>query len=184
MLTRLRVSGFKNLVDVDIHFGPFTCVAGANGVGKSNLFDAILFLSALAEKPFLEAATVVRDEGGGGGGLRNLFTLLPGGGTPLMRFEAQMLIPGEGLDDLQQPVQATSTFLSYRLELGYRMGTEDNPRPGIVLHREELTYIKQGEARNHLPFRHGTAWRGSVVEGRRTSPYISTDEDPAKVKLH
>lgn len=34
MLTRLKVSGFKNLVDVDVRFGPFTCIAGANGVGK------------------------------------------------------------------------------------------------------------------------------------------------------
>jgi AAA15 family ATPase/GTPase len=51
MLTRLRVTGFKNLVDVDVRFGPFTCIAGANGVGKSNLFDAIGFLSALALIP-------------------------------------------------------------------------------------------------------------------------------------
>ena len=43
MLTRLKVNGFKNLVDVDVYFGPFTCVAGANAVGKSNLFDAIHF---------------------------------------------------------------------------------------------------------------------------------------------
>ena len=28
MLTRLKVKGFKNLVDVDIRFGPFTCIAG------------------------------------------------------------------------------------------------------------------------------------------------------------
>jgi predicted ATPase len=47
MLTRLKVSGFKNLVDVDVRFGPFTCVAGANGVGKSNLFDAIRFLTLI-----------------------------------------------------------------------------------------------------------------------------------------
>lgn len=40
MLTRLKIRGFKNLVDVDVAFGPFTCIAGANGVGKSNLFDA------------------------------------------------------------------------------------------------------------------------------------------------
>ena len=53
MLTRLRVSGFKNLVDVDVRFGPFTCIAGANGVGKSNLFDAIALLSALADKDLL-----------------------------------------------------------------------------------------------------------------------------------
>ena len=56
MLTRLTVSGFKNLVDVDVRFGPFTCVAGSNGVGKSNLLDAIAFLSALAEHPLYEAA--------------------------------------------------------------------------------------------------------------------------------
>ena len=48
MLTRLKVSGFKNLVDVDVSLSPFTCVVGPNGVGKSNLFDAISFLSALA----------------------------------------------------------------------------------------------------------------------------------------
>ena len=60
MLTRLKVSGFKNLVDVDVRFGPFTCIAGANGVGKSNLFDAILFLSALTERTVAEAALAVR----------------------------------------------------------------------------------------------------------------------------
>ena len=41
MLTRLRIEGFKNLRDVDLHFGPFTCIAGRDGVGKSNLFDAV-----------------------------------------------------------------------------------------------------------------------------------------------
>lgn len=46
MLTRLQIKGFKNLRDVDLHFGPFTCIAGRNGVGKSNLFDAITFLRA------------------------------------------------------------------------------------------------------------------------------------------
>jgi recombinational DNA repair ATPase RecF len=42
MLTRLKVDGFKNLDGVDVRFGAFTCVVGANGVGKSNLFDAIV----------------------------------------------------------------------------------------------------------------------------------------------
>ncbi len=51
MLTRLKVNGFKNLVNVDVSLGPFTCIAGVNGVGKSNLFDAIMFLSALADRP-------------------------------------------------------------------------------------------------------------------------------------
>ena len=48
MLTRLVVSGFKNLVDIDVSFGPFTCIAGTNGVGKSNLLDAIQFQAAIS----------------------------------------------------------------------------------------------------------------------------------------
>lgn len=73
MLTRLKVSGFKNLVDVDVRFGPFTCVAGANGVGKSNLFDAIRFLSAIADRPLIDAAKAIRDEGERTGDVRSLF---------------------------------------------------------------------------------------------------------------
>ena len=62
MLIRLKVKGFKNLADIDVRFGPFTCIAGANGVGKSNLFDAITFLSALSSKSLMESARSVRDE--------------------------------------------------------------------------------------------------------------------------
>src|SRR5215475_11152704 len=73
MLTRLKVSGFKNLVDVDVRFGPFTCVAGPNGVGKSNLFDAIRFLSALADGPLIEAALSVRNDRRHTADVRSLF---------------------------------------------------------------------------------------------------------------
>ena len=73
MLTRLKVSGFKNLSDVDLYFGPFTCIGGLNGVGKSNLFDAINFLSLLSSKTVLEAAALVRDERGNTGDIRSLF---------------------------------------------------------------------------------------------------------------
>jgi AAA15 family ATPase/GTPase len=64
MLTRLKVNGFKNLVDVDVRFGPFTCIAGANGVGKSNLFDAIRFLSLLADNTLMDAALKLRGTNG------------------------------------------------------------------------------------------------------------------------
>jgi len=35
---------------------------GANGVGKSNVLDAIVFLSALADRPLIDAALSVRDQ--------------------------------------------------------------------------------------------------------------------------
>ncbi|WP_306191258.1 AAA family ATPase [Streptomyces sp. MK5] len=60
MLTRLEVPGFKNLLDLSIDFGPFTCIAGENGTGKSNVFDAIQFLSLLADRSMMEAAQEVR----------------------------------------------------------------------------------------------------------------------------
>lgn len=56
MLTCFKVSIFKNPVEVDVRFGPFTCIAGANGVGKSNLFDAIKFLGLAARGTLKDAA--------------------------------------------------------------------------------------------------------------------------------
>src|SRR5438552_15620268 len=99
MLTRLKVTGFKNLVDVDVRFGPFTCIAGANGVGKSNLFDAIRFLSALADQPFQEAAKLVRDERGKSGDLRNLFHHAGDEYADRMSFEAHMIVPRTWMDE-------------------------------------------------------------------------------------
>src|ERR1700691_4349803 len=92
VLTRLRVSGFKNLVDVDVHFGPFTCIAGANGVGKSNLFDAIFFLSALTERTVAEAALAVRDESQRTGDVRNIFHRFGDQNDTQMSFEAEMIL--------------------------------------------------------------------------------------------
>ncbi len=77
MLTRLKINGFKNLVRVDLYFGPFTCIAGANAIGKSNLFDAILFFRSLMEMPIMDAAMAVRDDRGAVSDVRHLFTQTP-----------------------------------------------------------------------------------------------------------
>ena len=73
MLTRLEVSGFKNLVDFALDFGPYTCIAGANGVGKSNIFDAIRFLSLLTESTINQAALQIRNAGEETGDIADLF---------------------------------------------------------------------------------------------------------------
>jgi predicted ATPase len=179
MLTRLKVNGFKNLVDVDVCFGPFTCIAGANGVGKSNLFDAITFLGALAEKPLMDAALSVRSEGGKAGDLRSIFHRSGNRTAEEMTFEAEMLIPALGVDDLGQEARAATTFLRYGLTLGLS-GTS------LVIRREELAHITLGEAWKHLRFPHKVAWRKTVVRGRRTSPFISTElrGGTTFIKLH
>ncbi|MDZ4767016.1 MAG: AAA family ATPase [Chloroflexota bacterium] len=163
MLTRLKVNGFKNLVDVDVRFSPFTCVAGANGVGKSNLFDAIRFLSALADRPLIEAAQVIRDEGGRGSDIRNLFHRVGDDYAPDMTFEAEMIIPKEGVDDLGQPAKAKGTFLCYKLRLRL-LSTPETPISIQIVH-EELQYVtvRTSEIPHHLHFPHSDEWRKSVI---------------------
>ena len=177
MLTRLRVHGFKNLLDVDVRFGPFTCIAGPNGIGKSNLFDAIHFLSLLADKNSLvEAASKVR---GGGSGVRRLFFRDADRAFRQMSFEAEMLVPREATDDLGQPARASTTFLRYELILGLRQGEDVGPLGGLEVCKEQLTYVTQRDAPHHLLFDHtASTWRDSLLHNvRRTKHFLSTQEN-------
>lgn len=184
MLTRLKVNGFKNLVDVDVRFGPFTCIAGANGVGKSNLFDAIMFLSALADKTLIDAAKSVRDEEGRSSDIRGLFHRVGDKYADEMTFEVEMIVPEKGIDDLGQEARAKITLLHYLIKLGYR-----SEKQGVLeLLHEELTHIKLGDASRHLLFDHKAAtWRNSVVKGRRSGVAFISTEGKGKeriIKLH
>ena len=179
MLTRLKATGFKNLVDVDVRFGPFTCIAGPNGVGKSNLVDAITFLSALADNPLIEAALSVRDIGGRTGDVRSLFHRVGERYDDEMMFEAEMIVPSEGLDDLGQKATAKITFLRYKLKLGYRSDNGPRSLGAMEILREELSHISLRDAPAQLRFPHDPrSWRKSAVRAqRRGPPFISTKEE-------
>ncbi len=175
MLTRLKVSGFKNLLNVDVPFGPFTCVAGANGTGKSNLFDAIQFLSALANHTLINAARSVRSEEGTASDVRNLFHRIGDKVSTEMSFEAEMIISQEGVDDLGQRVKATTTFLRYRVVLAYRMDSSSPSLGALELIEERLDRLKLGDWGKHLKFAdQRKEWRDSVLKGKRAVPFIST----------
>ena len=190
MLTRLRVNGFKNLVDVDVRFGPFTCIAGPNGAGKSNLFDAIRFLSSLASKTLMESALSVRNEEARNADIRSIFHRVHGHSSNRMSFEAEMIVPQEAVDDLGQPGKATANFLRYTLELEYRKNTDDLPSPKgpIEILKEELVHIPLGQAGNNLPFQHSAKkWRNSALKIKhRTGSFISTvgDGENRIINLH
>ncbi len=186
MLTRLKVRGFKNLADADVSFGPFTCIAGANGAGKSNLFDAVTFLGALADRPLMEAAKSVRDERSRSTDVRSLFLKVGGEHVDEMSFEAEMLIPGSGRDDLGQPAKAAITILRYSLGLRYRRDQEVPASERLEITKEELRHVNVGDAHRHLPFPHSVEWRRSVVHGRRTAPFLSTEGEgnDRRIRLH
>jgi predicted ATPase len=171
MLTRLKVDGFKNLVDIDVRFGPFTCIAGANGSGKSNLFDAIRFLSALADEPLVDAALSLRGDGGGLSDIRNLFHRVGDSYAPEMTFEAEMIIPPTGIDDLGQEATTPTTLLRYHLTLRYRGDHQPHLPLEIVAER-----LEPGEVAD-IAFPYSAEWLSSAVQQGGQGPFISTEGD-------
>ena len=175
MITRFQVDGFKNLVGVDLQFGPFTCIAGVNGVGKSNLFDAIRFLGALASRPLMDAAATVRG-GQRAADVRAIFHRTGADCGERMRFAVEMIMPQQAMDDVGQAARAATTFLRYELELG--LNTDPGTGgPRLEIRREELVPLKKKEAAARLPFENSPRWRRSVVLGRRGPPFVSTVEE-------
>ncbi len=191
MLTRLEVNGFKNLVDFALDFGPFTCIFGPNGVGKSNIFDAIGFLSLLTELPINEAALAVR----GGDGFPGITGLLRTGGTGRQRrmsFAVEMLVEPNVADDFGRRAESSSSFLRYEIAFRYEPPMPDSSRPGgLALEREELRPITAGRASRHLKFPHSKArFRDALVYNRRhaRTGFISTigdaETDQNRVVVH
>jgi len=178
VLTRLKINGFKNLDDIDVRFGPFTCIAGPNGVGKSNVFDAIAFLSALADKPLAEAAASVRGSEGRVGDVRSLFYDASGVRAEQMSFLIEMIVPKVGTDDLGSKAEASMTFLRYQLRLRHR-GERSTLGP-LEVTNESMEHINKKGAKDVLCFPHSPSWRDSVIQGRRTVPYIETIEEEGR----
>jgi predicted ATPase len=189
MLTRLEVSGFKNLLDLTVEFGPFTCIAGENGTGKSNVFDAIQFLSLLADHSMIEAAQAVRGTHGAlHGDVRDLFWNGYSDDEHRMEFAAEMIVPGEVEDDFGRLAEPTSTFLRYVLRLGYQPPRGGERGGRLTLLYEDLSQIRPRDAASQLRFPHSVkGFRNAVVRGRRSAaPYISTSletGDPV-VQIH
>ncbi len=60
MITRIEVDGFKSLRGFSLEFEPLTAVVGANGAGKSNVFDVLRLLSCLPRMNIIDAFRSLR----------------------------------------------------------------------------------------------------------------------------
>ena len=175
MLTRLQVDGFKNLRQVDLRFGPLTCIAGRNGVGKSNLFDAIALFSDLASMPLVKAATRVRGTGGRLSSVDQLFGRY-GGAEPIIRMTAEMVVPRRVHDDFDRAADATATCLRYTVVLSLHDDAAQQQGPTLRLLEEELVALSLEAATQSLKFLPGKVWRAKYLKGpgSRTTPFIET----------
>lgn len=183
MLTRLKVKGFKSLEDIEVRFGPFTCVAGVNGVGKSNLFDAIMFLRDLADTSIIDAATRIRNSDRRRINLSALFTLTAAGQAELMEFEVDFLVNDKVVDDFGREARPKVTFLQYRLGLRHVPASNSKPE-GIELAYEELDFVQKGDAKRRLGFPVSQEFLDSVYIGSSRNNFIYMDpENPSIAKV-
>jgi predicted ATPase len=181
MITRIKINGFKSLLDTELYFGPFTCIAGVNAIGKSNFFDALLFLSKLADNTILHAAKSIRSENQKHSNIKDIFFKSGLDYYDTMSFEVDMLVPKRSEDDLGQEAEASITSLRYILELKLNDETSENELIEIL--KEELKPITLTETEKKILFNKSSDWVKSVLSGRRAKiPFISTDGD--KIKLH
>lgn len=59
MIRTLRIKGFKSIHSEEIDLGRVNCFIGANGVGKSNLLEALGVLGAAAN-PVVDDESLLR----------------------------------------------------------------------------------------------------------------------------
>lgn len=181
MITRIKINGFKSLLETELYFGPFTCIAGANAAGKSNFFDALMFLSSLADNTVLHAAKSIRSEDQKHSNIKDIFFKSGSEYYDTMSFEVDMLVPKKAEDDLGQEAEASITSLRYVLHL--KLNEENSERGPIEIIKEELMPVTLTETKKNIYFNKSTDWVDSVVSGRRAKTYfISTDGE--KIKLH
>jgi len=178
VLTRLRIQGFRNLLDVDLRFGPFTCLAGRNGAGKSGILDAIRFLYLVAHEPIVDAVAGVRgDSLGGATDPALLFATYGDWRAKAIRFTVEMIVDPVVEDDYGVVSEASTTALQYIVALRLE---EDRGRRRLVLTEEQLLPMGVKATRRSLGFPSKPAFR-KVITGRRAAPFISTEDGMVRV---
>ena len=186
MITYIEVDGFKTFHNFKAEFGTFVLVAGANGSGKSNLFDVFKLLSRLTEVDLKTAFNEQR------GAATELFMQYPNGDmADTMRFLVEMLVDKEIKDRWGGEKTLKYTRLRYELYIKQKKDVKGFDR--LYIYSESLTKIatnKDSWTKRHIGNKNIHLWRPKVKEGKRGKPYISTvkerkeKRDITKIQIH
>ncbi len=170
MITYLKITGFKSFHNFEMEFTPLTIVAGTNASGKSNLFDALMLLSNLAETDNIKRA--FKDQRGE---FLELFTQYGENNyAKEMEFTIEMLLNKEISDAWGN--KATLKYTRLRYELKINRYTNDSGLEDIEVSYESLVNLKHQEDKwiQIIPKVYCEIWRPKVVTGKRGIPYINT----------
>ena len=163
MLTRIEIDGFKTFDNFALDLVPLTAVVGPNASGKSNLFDAIRFLSLLSQYDIRTAMQDLR------GLPEELFRLTTKGSSKRITIAIETLLERQGVDAFGTPYAVTAQRLRYELELQMIM-TRDGAPKGVIVKRESCKPIAKGQdsAARWLP--------SGISYNARINPFIRLSE--------
>src|SRR5258708_25876769 len=117
MITRIEINGFKSFHNFKVNLRPFQVFIGPNGVGKTNLFDAIVLLSHLAAGNTLDEAF-----SRGRGDISEQFTMYPDGTRARqMTFAVAILVGRTIAAPNGKMLNVSSNRLQYALDLHSRI---------------------------------------------------------------
>ena len=176
MITRIELDGFKTFQDFSLDLAPLQVIVGANGVGKSNLFDALQLLGRLADSDLRTAFQGMRGEGG------ELFTIRPAGGmSDRMRLAVEMLVNRQVQDDWGTCKELRYPRIRYELVIVKRR--DDLGLDRLYVEHEVLTTIPRNKDRwtESYNLKTESDWIPRMTGGR--SPFISTDLEESKPTL-
>lgn len=171
MLTYIKIDGFKSFQNFEMDFTPLTVIAGSNAAGKSNLFDALRLLSALADADKIQRA--FREQRGD---LLELFTHYDDQTiATTMSFAVELLVNPTVKDTWGATETLKYTRLRYELTL--RRFTNSIGMEDIEVIYEKLDTIKHDTDKwvKLLPSQTADYWRPKVMTGKRQTPYIYTE---------
>ena len=166
MLKRIKIQGYKSLVDVEVHLQPLTVLFGPNASGKSNFLDALQLLSRIVtSKKLIDAfeppyrGTVLESFSFGPEGIKGL--LAQEKATFSIEVDVELsqsvieLVNRQirELDDGKKSLFIREKFLRYRIEI------ETFPKTGS-LHVAKESLVALDASGNPDEKKHFLAWDG------------------------
>lgn len=170
MITYIKINGFKSFQNFEMEFTPLTVIAGTNASGKSNLFDALMLLSRLAESDKLQNAFKEQR-----GEMLELFTQYDEDKyASEMEFIVEMLVNQKVKDAWGGVAELKYTRLRYELKI--KRFTNETGIEDLQVVWEDLKNLKHNEDKwiKLLPKETLENWRPKVSKGKRGIPYIFT----------
>lgn len=162
-LKKIRIGGFRNIIEETISFGPITALVGLNGTGKTNVIDAIDFGVDFIRCPNASKAVLMRAT-----------TCIP-------------LLRSHAIDDYEFliSVDLDSSGKSYRIEYGFTFGWGTNEKMAGI--KTETLKIKENLPRKKyaafIQRKGKEAFYKSSPNGRCTKKISITDDGLVLNKL-